>query len=103
MALPPPPEGDYATLEELVDAVQAHAKAVGFAVVKKRSKPSYSGGNIVKATLLCDRGGFIKRKLSRPGIKARKQGSIKCGCPFKVINRCENRCLFRYLCRTGGA
>ncbi len=84
MALRPPPEGDYASLADLVDAVQAHAKAEGFAIVRKRSKPSYSGGIIVKATLLCERGGFTKRKPTKPGVKTRKKASIKCGCPFKV-------------------
>lgn len=84
MALQPPPEADYATLQELFVAVQTHAKAAGYAVIKKRSKPSYSGGNIVKAGLLCDRGGFAKQKPSTYTVKTRKKGSIKCGCPFKV-------------------
>jgi len=34
MALQPPPEGDYAILEDLVVAVQLHAEAAGFVVVK---------------------------------------------------------------------
>jgi hypothetical protein len=64
--------------------VQAHAEAEGFSITRKRSKPSYNGGVIVKATLLCDRTGFTKRKPTKPGVKARKKGSIKCGCLFRV-------------------
>jgi hypothetical protein len=79
--LQPPPAEDYPTLEELLEAVQAHAAIEGYAVVRKRSKPGFRSNEIVKIALNCDRGGKARRK---PGAKIRKTSSIKCGCPFRV-------------------
>ena len=73
-------EADYSTLDALVEAVQNHAFTEGFAIVKARSKPN-SSGNVIKAVLLCDRGGQPRR---RPKAQAKRTDSIKCGCPFKI-------------------
>jgi len=81
MVLQPPSTADYPTLEALLEALQAHASAEGYAVVKRRSKPSFKSGILCKVALDCDRGGQPRR---RPGAKPRKTGSIKCGCPFRV-------------------
>jgi len=58
MVLLPPRNDDYVTLEELVNAVQAHASKEGYAIVKGRSKSiKGNGGFNNKINLYCDRGG----------------------------------------------
>jgi hypothetical protein len=81
MVLQPPPEADYPTLAALLEAVQAHASSEGYATVKRRSKPGYSSGVIVRIAIDCDRGGQPRRKI---GAKQRKTTNIKCGCLFRV-------------------
>ncbi len=76
MVLQPPTTADYATLEDLVQAVQTHAVAEGYAVVKGRSKAGYKSGVTTKVGIICEPGGKPRRK---PGTKQRKTGSIKCG------------------------
>ena len=87
MVLRPPPERDYASLEELISAIQKHAEKEGYAVITKRTKPSFSTGEKIKCVIMCDREGFSKRKpgalLTKKG-KPKKLGSNKCGCKFKV-------------------
>jgi len=81
MVLQPPPATDYPTLDALMEAVQAHAVAEGYAVVKARSKATYKSGAIAKVGIVCDRGG---KSRSKPRAKKRKTASIKCDCSFKV-------------------
>jgi len=76
-----PPTEDFASLDELIDAVQAHAEKEGYAMVRKRSKPGFKSPEIVKVALNCDRGGKVRPK---EGARSRKTGSIKCDCPFRV-------------------
>ena len=81
MVLKTPPAVDYPTLEALIEAVQAHTSAEGYAVVKRRSKPGFKSGIVCKVAFDCDRGGHARR---RPGAQQRKTSSIKCGCQFRV-------------------
>jgi len=81
MVLQPPPAANYPTLKALMEAVQAHAIAEGYAVVKARSKAGYKSGAVAKVGIVCDRGG---KSRSKPRAKQKKTASIKCGCPFKV-------------------
>ena len=60
MPLQIPAEADYPTHDSLMEAVQNHASTEGYAIIKARSK-SNSSGNVVKAVLLCDRGGQPRR------------------------------------------
>jgi len=84
MVLLPPRNNNYATLEELVNAVQAHASKEGYAIVKGRSKSiKGNGGFNNKINLYCDRGGQ-PRKSSENAKRKRKTSSIKIGCPFRA-------------------
>ena len=64
MPLQAPAGADYSTLDSLVEAVQNHAFTEGYAIVKARSK-SNSSGNVVKAVLLCDRGGRSSKGIEK--------------------------------------
>ena len=55
-------EADYFTLDPLVEAMQNHAFTEGYAIVNARSKLN-SSGNVVKAVLLCDRGGRSSKRI----------------------------------------
>lgn len=81
MVLQLPPATDYPTLKALMEAVQAHAIAEGYAVVKARSKAGYKSGAVAKVGIVCDRD---DKSRSKPRAKQKKTASIKCGCPFKV-------------------
>jgi hypothetical protein len=84
MVLLPPRNDDYATLEELVNVVQAHASKEGYAIVKGRSKSiKGNGGFNNKINLYCDRGGQ-PRKGSENAKRKRRTSSIKIGCPFRA-------------------
>ena len=58
MSLTPPPTTEtYVSLDLLVSALNAHAGAQGYAVVKQRTKTRPKTGMVVKAYFRCDRGG----------------------------------------------
>ena len=63
MVMQPPPAVDYPSLDALVEAVQAHAVAEGYAIVKSRSKAGYKSGIVAKVDIICERGGEPRRKL----------------------------------------
>lgn len=81
MLLQLPPEADYPTLQELLEAVQMHASSEGYAIVRRRSKPGYKSGKMVKGAINCERGGHPRRK---PEVKRKRTGSIKIGCFFRL-------------------
>ncbi len=81
MVLQPPPEADYPTLQELLEAVQMHASSEGYAIVRRRSKTGYKSGKMVKVTINGERGGHPQRK---PEFKRKRTCSIKIGCPFRL-------------------
>ena len=58
MQLAPPAEGYYehTSLDLLIKQINEHAKNEGYAITRKRSKPSKLG-ILMKAVLRCDRGG----------------------------------------------
>lgn len=59
MRLQPPLNGEYVSLEELLNAAQTHAAKEGYALIKKRSQSRL--GVLTKCVLLCDRGGEPRR------------------------------------------
>ncbi len=79
MVLQPPPAADYPTFNALMEGVQAHAVAEGYAVVKSRSKAGYKSGRVAKVGIICERGGMPRRRKS--AVKQRKTASIKIDCP----------------------
>ncbi|KAI9778386.1 MAG: hypothetical protein M1816_004125, partial [Peltula sp. TS41687] len=50
---------DYATLPNLMHAVNEHAKEQGYTVIKERTKRN-TKGELCKAYLACDRGGKLE-------------------------------------------
>jgi len=84
MVLVAPRNDDYITIDELVNAVQAHASKEGYAIVKGRSKSIKGSDNFNnKVNLLCDRGG-LPRPRSNNLKRKRKISSIKIDCPFRA-------------------
>ncbi len=81
MVLQSPPAANYSTLDALMKAIQAHAIAKGYVVVKARSKAIYKFDAIAKVDIVCDRDG---KSRSKSRAKKRKIANIKCGCSFKV-------------------
>ncbi|KAL8793164.1 MAG: hypothetical protein Q9195_004276, partial [Heterodermia aff. obscurata] len=79
MVLQPPSERDYASLENLIQVVQAHALNKGYAVRIKRSKTSYFSNEKRKCVLICDREDAFKRKAEAIVKKFKKTDSKKCG------------------------
>ncbi len=86
MQLTPPREGlyEYISLDLLVDAVNKHAKDQGYAVTRKRSKPSKKGV-LMKGWIRCDRGGEAKQE----GYGHRNTSSKRVDCPFECIAKLQ--------------
>ena len=59
MPLEAPPYGVYASIDELLEAVNSFAKAQGYAIVKRRAS-NYKDGRPRRYDLVCDVGGFIR-------------------------------------------
>ena len=72
---------NYASFEELYNAVQAHARKKNYAIIMKRFKKIYFSNEKRKCVLICDRKNITKRKKK---TKFRKIESKKCDCEFKV-------------------
>ena len=73
---------NYSTFDALMKAVQAHAIAKEYVVVKARSKATgYKFDAIAKVNIVCDRD---NKSRSKSRAKKRKIASIKCDCFFKV-------------------
>ncbi|CAF9941365.1 MAG: hypothetical protein HETSPECPRED_003215, partial [Heterodermia speciosa] len=81
MILQPSLKRNYASLDELYAAVQAHALKENYAIVIKRFKKIYFSNEKRKCVLICDRDDITKRKKE---AKPRKIESKKCGCEFKI-------------------
>ncbi len=64
--LAPPAPSTWPAFELLFEAVQFHAKAEGYAVVKQRTKRN-KAGELVKVYFRCDRGGKYKDEASGEG------------------------------------
>ncbi len=77
---PIPLQASYATLEELISAVNVFATTKGYAVVKKRTKKSKKGV-LQKAVLIFDR----SKAYVDEGRFARDTTSRKCDCPFDAV------------------
>jgi hypothetical protein len=82
-----PPEGDFDTLEDLLDTAQTHARLAGYAVVEgpKGQKNTSKGGRWTKF-LICrhskryeDRRGIDQENKLRPN-----RGSKKTNCPMRM-------------------
>ncbi len=87
MELQPPllPQVSYATLEELISAVNVFAATQGYAVVKKRTKKSKKD-LLRKAVLMCD---GSKAHVDE-GRFARDIISCKCDWPFDTVVLTDN-------------
>lgn len=84
----PPPEGlHYPTLSSLIDAVNHHAGAAGYAVVKARSKVSKKG--VLRICYLqCDRGG---KPRNNPRSDKRIHASSRCiECSFSSVAKLDD-------------
>jgi hypothetical protein len=79
----PPPEDSYASLEDLLEAVNSFAYTQGYAVVKRRSDAG-------RVTLKCDRGGIYDKR-NAPDTKGaprhRHSATRLSDCPFRLYGR----------------
>ncbi len=85
MPLAPPEEGVYPSLDDLIQAINKHAGAEGYAVVRGRSKRSKKGVTM-KAFVRCDAHGEAKFA----GSGHRVTSSRKKDCEFTVIAKLED-------------
>jgi len=72
---------NYSTFDALMKAVQAHAIAKEYVVVKTRSKAIYKFNAIAKVNIVCD---CDNKSQSKSRAKKRKIANIKCDCFFKM-------------------
>jgi hypothetical protein len=89
----PPPEETYASEDAAIAAIHTWTKHHGFNVTKRRAFRSGSKSNIVwKRGFDCDRGGQPKctRHLRDEDRQRPMRGSIRIGCPMKLIVRAVN-------------
>jgi hypothetical protein len=81
MSLSPPSEAIYASVDTAFTAIQAHAKASGYAFSRVTTRPS-------RVIFACDRAGKYdsRGKDSATDMSKRRKGtgSKKCGCLMKV-------------------
>lgn len=81
----PPPEGTYATFDELIYHANQHAFAHGYALVIARSKKK-GPHNYKKVLIACDRWGPVQHSGLRPEhLQKRKTTSKKTDCKFGVL------------------
>jgi MULE transposase domain len=83
MPLEPPPEGIFATLDELVTQANAHAGHEGYAIVKQRSKKGKDGEDR-RVYLACDRGGIYRERGVSFERRQRLVSTRKTNCPFSA-------------------
>ena len=69
----------YSSLDDLMHAVNTHAKAQGYAVTKRRTRSGKNGIN--QAVLCCDRGRQYQSRIPLE-FKQRSTGTRQTGCPF---------------------
>ena len=81
-------EADYTSWEDAQQALQAHARRNGYAVIRKDIKPSKAAAK--RVVWQCEKSGKYKDRRD-PDVHPRKQrkntGTRKEGCPFKVEAR----------------
>ena len=79
MNLAPPPAGEFASRDELLDFLKDWGEHQGFAVVIGRSRPN-------RLWIKCDRGGeYADKHLHDPENRKRKRKATRLtGCPFNV-------------------
>ncbi|KAK4176208.1 hypothetical protein QBC36DRAFT_187979 [Triangularia setosa] len=77
--LGPPPESIYQTFDELLAAVQRHAKEQGYSIVKLRAS-NYRDGKATRYDLVCDRGGVKYNSTA----KKRNPSTRKVDCPWRA-------------------
>ena len=79
---PPPPEADYATLEQAWEAIQAHASVNGYRMVKNGTKPG-------RARFRCAKGRDYKPQANPETheSKRRKTRTQFTGCKFQLAAR----------------
>ncbi|VBB87133.1 Putative protein of unknown function [Podospora comata] len=82
--LGPPPESIYQTFDELLAAVQRHAKEQGYSIVKLRAS-NYRDGKPTRYDLVCDRGGVKYNSTA----KKRNPSTRKVDCPWRAKAVCE--------------
>ncbi len=58
-----------------------HATLEEYAIVRRRSKPSYKSGKTIKVVINCERDDYSRRK---PGAKQKRIDNIKIECSFRV-------------------
>lgn len=85
MALAPPEEGVYPSLDVLIEAINKHAATEGYAVVKGRSKRSKKGV-MMKSFVKCD--AYGEAKFIGNGL--RNTSSRKKDCQFTVVAKLED-------------
>jgi hypothetical protein len=78
---PAPAAANYPDLPTTIAALQAHAKANGYALVQRDARPR-------RALFVCDRAGKYNPKGKKtdvhPSRKRKNTGSKKCGCMMRV-------------------
>lgn len=75
-----PHSGVYATLEELMNDLNARTQKEGYKVVKARSHRSKPGAPIMRADLCCERGG----RPYKCAATKHKTSTKKTDCPWKA-------------------
>ena len=89
MSLAPPPDGEiYATLEEAIVRINAHAARQGYAVVKQRTKARLSGG-VYLADLQCDQSGVYRAGVAEEA-RQRQGTTRRIECPFQMQLRSDS-------------
>jgi hypothetical protein len=88
MPLTPPPDQLFPTQSDLINGVQAHAAAHGFAITTLRSKKN-KDGNIYKIWLKCDHGGrYLTRGLTQD-TRARLTGTCCIEYPYLSVGKMD--------------
>lgn len=72
---------NFASLDKLIDAMQAYTKKESYIVIRKQFKSNFKSYKIVKIALNCNRDDKTQRKKS---AQLQKTNNIKCNCLFKV-------------------
>jgi hypothetical protein len=80
MAMLPPTEGLFPSLEAILEHVNQHARTQGYAVIKRRTKKVK--GKLVKAFFACDRSFKYNVRNSNPMAKPRLTRTRSTECPF---------------------
>ena len=81
--LPPQKNKVYSSLQELINDVNTHAAAQGYAVIKARTKKG-KDDTVNKAYIRCDRGGKDTPLLTI-GERKRRTQSRRIECPFSIV------------------